>query len=574
MIKRLAFILLFFCCVRASAQSVLLSVKCVDSVDFRKIIPIKTTFISKSSCKNYLQQIPITLKAKGYITASIDSINENEKTIEASLFVGNLYTWKNLQYPNEIKNFIPTSKDYSNLPEIVLKYYENNGYPFAKISFDSIFINDKNEISATLKIDKGIEYRMDSIRIWGNSNVSNRFIQHYLKLRNNSLYSKEKFEKINNRLNQLSYLSGYKNWDMLMLNRSYLLNLYLQPKNVNKFDAIIGFLPNNNQNNGGLLLTIDAKLNLQNAFAKGENISIIWQQIQPQSPRIDICFVMPYIFNSEAGLNFNFNLYKRDSAYLNITTDIGADYELNDKTKFKIFINNFSTRIIQADTASVVINKKLPTVLDMNIGNFGIEYIYSNAIGSKLNKRRGFEMKLTTSFGQKKILQNNSITSLKTGGFNYSSLYDSIKTNSYQLKAKISAAKYFSLNKLTVLKIAANYGIIQTTNYFQNELFQIGGFKLLRGFDEENIFTNEYIVGSVEYRYLINLNSYFFGFTDGGFSKNKIVNKDYGYIGAGFGLALETKQGILNISFAAGKRSDLPFNLKESKIHIGIVNNF
>ncbi len=574
MIKHFVFILLFVSCINTNAQSVLLRITTVDSVDINQILPLKKIFANKSSCQSYLMQIPNMLKAKGYITASLDSIIEKGQTIEANLFVGNLYTWKNLHFPNELKNFIPISKDYSNLPEIVLKYYENNGYPFAKISFDSIVINDKNEINAMLKIDKGIEYKMDSIRIWGNANISNRFIQHYLKLRNNSFYSKEKFEKINNRLNQLSYLSVYKNWDVLMLNRSYLLNLYLQPKNVNKFDAIIGFLPNNNQNNGGLLLTIDAKLNLQNAFAKGENISLVWQQIQPQSPRIDVGFIMPYIFNSEAGLNFNFNLYKRDSAYLNITTDIGADYELNDNTKFKIFINNFSTRIIQADTASIVINRKLPSVLDMNIGNFGIEYIYSNTIGSKLNKRRGFEMKLTTSFGQKKILQNNSITSLKTGGFNYSSLYDSIKTNSYQLKAKIAAAKYFSLNKLTVLKIAANYGLIQTTNYFQNELFQIGGFKLLRGFDEENIFTNEYVVGSIEYRYLINLNSYFFGFTDGGFSKNKILNKDYGYMGAGFGLALETKQGILNISFATGKRSDLPFNFKESKIHIGIVNNF
>ena len=555
------------------AQNISLKINTVDSVNINGIILPKITFATKSACFAYIQQLPVLLKAKGYISVSIDSIIEEEKEVTINLFIGKKYTWKNLQLPSELKN-INTPKDYSLLPQTILNYYENNGFPFAKIRFDSIVIDEKNEISAVLIIDKGIEYRMDSIRVFGNANISNIFLQHYLKLPNGMLYSKEKLEKINYKLNQLPFLSSYKNWDVLMLSGSHLVNLYLQPKRVNKFDAIAGFLPNNNQTDGKLLFTLDAKLFLQNAFAKGESISLNWQQIQPQSPRIDIGFAMPYIFNSEAAFNFNFSLYKRDSAYLNVNTDIGVEYELTDKTKFKIFLNNFSTRIIQADTTAIIATKKLPAILDANIGNLGVEYTYSNAIGTKLNKRRGFEIKLTGTFGQKKIKPNTSITSLKTGGYNYNGLYDSINTNSYQVKAKIYAAKYIGLSKQTVLKFAANYGVIQTPSFLQNELFQIGGFKLLRGFDEENIFTNEYVVGTAEYRYLINQNSYFFGFSDVGFSKNKILNKDYNYIGAGIGLALETKQGILNISFAAGKRNDLPFNLRETKIHIGIVNNF
>ena len=172
------------------------------------------------------------------------------------------------------------------------------------------------------------------------------------------MYCQDKFENINNKLNQLPYLITYKNWDILMLNNGYILNLYLQPKKVNKFDAIIGFLPNNNQSNGKLLFTLDANINLINAFEKGEYIGLSWQQIQPQSPRIDIGFAMPYIFKTNTQFDFHFNLYKRDSAYLNITTDVGATYELSNKTKFKIFVNNFSTRIITADTATIITTKK------------------------------------------------------------------------------------------------------------------------------------------------------------------------------------------------------------------------
>ena len=575
-IRKILFLSSTFLCgfLHTAAQNTLLKITVIDTVNINKIITLKTSFSSKALCINYINQLPILLQTKGYMAASIDSIIEKQNTLEALLYIGNLYTWKNLKLPADVKNIVGiNTKNIINLPKQILNYYENNGYPFAKINFDSVSINNQNEISATLKIQKGILYKMDSIRVWGSTNISNRFLQHYLKMYNNNLYSKDKLDKINNRLSQLSYLSSYQNWDILMLTHSYLLNLYVQPKKQNKFDAIIGFLPNNNQNNGKLLLTLDAKLNLQNAFAKGESIAINWQQIQPQSPRIDIAFATPYIFNSDAGLSFNFNLYKRDSAYLNVTTDIGIDYELTEKTKFKIFVSNFSTRIITADTATIVNTKKLPPVLDVNIGNFGVAYHYHNTIGTTLNKRKGFELKIATSFGQKKIKPNNTITSLKLDGFNYNSLYDSLKTNSYQIKTTIAAAKYISLGKQKVLKLAANYGLIQTPQYLQNELFQIGGFKLLRGFDEENIFTNEYVVGSVEYRYLLNQNSYFFGFTDAGFTKNKLTNRDYNFIGAGLGLALETKQGLLNISFAAGKRNDLPFNLRETKIHIGIISS-
>jgi hemolysin activation/secretion protein len=57
-------------------------------------------------------------------------------------------------------------------------------------------------------------------------------------------------------------------------------------------------------------------------------------------------------------------------------------------------------------------------------------------------------------------------------------------------------------------------GVLSSPNIFRNELFQIGGYRLLRGFDEESIFATQYGVGTVEYRFLSGLNSYFFAFAD------------------------------------------------------------
>ena len=98
----------------------------------------------------------------------------------------------------------------------------------------------------------------------------------------------------------------------------------------------------------------------------------------------------------------------------------------------------------------------------------------------------------------------------------------------------------------------------------------------MRGFDEESIFASQYAVSSAEYRYLVNQNSFFFGFIDFGWANNRqpSVRKQNTFIGAGLGLAFETKAGIFNISYAAGKRNDTKFDLRQSKIHLGYVNYF
>ena len=162
--------------------------------------------------------------------------------------------------------------------------------------------------------------------------------------------------------------------------------------------------------------------------------------------------------------------------------------------------------------------------------------------------------------------------------FDFGTLYDTVKLKTYQLRMKVSAAKYLPLGKQnrSTIKLAVNGGMFQSGNIFRNELFQIGGYKLLRGFDEESQYLSQFAVATVEYRFLVGQNSYFYAFGDGGWGGNNSQNADVGYtyFGTGLGLAFETKVGIFNLAWAVGKRSDLPFNLRQSKIHFGFVNYF
>jgi outer membrane protein assembly factor BamA len=570
------------------AQSIQFKIEYVyKSTNFNdKELLLKTQFATEKLCTDYIQQLPQLLQSKGYISASIDSVIQANQQFMVHLFIGEKYVWQQLKVQ---KNDWPLltqagiqQKQFETTPfnpqlveqvqEKLLNYFETVGHPFASVSFDSVLIAD-NKVSAQLNIDKGIVYKMDSVRIFGNAKISKAFLYRYLNIQPNSVYNQQKLTTINQRLLELPFLQQSQPWQLAMLGKSYLVDLFLENKKSNQVDAIVGLLPNNQQLDGSLLLTVDAKIKLQNAFAKGETVALNWQQIQPKSPRLNLQFQQPYIFNSQFGFDFQFDLFKRDSTFLNLQTNIGILYEINAQQKTKIVYQSYRTNLLDVDTNTIKITKRLPDIIDVVTNSLGIDYTFNNT-NYRFNPGKGNELQLLLTAGNRRIIQNNAISQIKDVSFNYTSLYDSLDANSYQFKIKLQAAKYWPVGRYGVIKTGIQSGLIQSPTIFRNEMFQIGGFKTLRGFDEESIFTNQFAIGTLEYRYLFGLNAYFSAFSDMGYSYNSIMDKTLTYVGFGAGMAFETKQGIFNINIAAGKRNDLPFDLRQSKIHIGFVSLF
>jgi outer membrane protein assembly factor BamA len=456
----------------------------------------------------------------------------------------------------------------------LLDHFANTGYPFAKIFLDSVHVND-NLISAKLEIEPGELYHIDTINVYGTSKLSKNFITHYFGIDEKSVYQQSKLDKINSRFAELSFVQQSQPYSLTMLNTGAELNFYLQNKASNQINALIGFLPANEQNGGKLLVTGQAELNLHNPFGNGEVLGVNWQQLQPKSPRLDVLFERPYLFHSPLGLSMNFELYKRDSFFLNIHFQAGASYSISTKQSFTVFVQLNKSNILSVDTTLVIQTKQLPNVIDYTATSLALAYSFNNT-NYRFNPRKGNDVRFTTSFGKKYIHENNTILEIKDTSFDYKTLYDTVQQNGYTFRTTLSAAHYFPLGRQATFKTALNAGWFSSPNYFQNELFQIGGYRLLRGFDEESIYTNLYTVGTFEYRYLIGQNSWYFVFTDAGYAAYKSNTTDFHhtYIGIGTGLAFETKTGIFNISYAVGKRNDLPFDLRQSKIHLGFVSLF
>jgi outer membrane protein assembly factor BamA len=556
-----------------------------DSSFITDTLKLQRTFQNLPSCMSYVKKIPALLQKKGYPNASVDSTRYDSLNAICVVYVGDgaKYSVLNtdsidqsiLAHAGISKRNPPDILDLKKVQERILNHMENTGYPFASVAIDSLKFTE-DTMYAVLKLDKGPLYKIDSIRNYGNGSISASFLQQYLGIKNGSIYRKEKMQQISQRLRELPYLQEKQAWNLSLLGTGSVLNLYLDTRKSSEVNVLLGLLPANAQTlNNKLLVTGEANINLKNSLGGGETIGVNWQQIQVKSPRLNLLFQQPYLFGTPFGMNFNFDLLKKDSSYVNIAILLGAAYAVSSRQTGSVFIQRLTTNLLTVDTFSVKNNRKLPPEADVSSVNLGVNYEWLTT-DYRFNPRKGNEFQVMASAGTKTIRKNNVIVKLSDPSFDFDKLYDTFQLKSYQFRMKLKAAHYFPIGRGATFKTAFNGGWFQSPSIFRNELFQIGGYKLLRGFDEESIFSSAYGVGTAEYRYLLGQNSFLSAFVDYGISTNnaslnKVNNK---FLGAGVGMAFETKAGIFNITYAAGKRDEQKFNLRQSKIHLGYVNYF
>lgn len=587
-------VFLLSCNAAISQSGYQLRIRCVDkdSSFLSEKLNIQYKFSTRFDCVDYINKIPGLLQSKGYVTASIDSIEYESDRARIILFIGEVYEWAGLDASRidpAVLNaigwrenlFTGNPMDFKQVQlweERILNYFENNGYPFAKVYLDNLIL-DKGTVSASLKTEKGPLYKVDSIRIFGEVKISNDFLQRYLDIPNGSNYSKQKLQRISKRILELPYVEEVKPSDLSRLVTGSVLNLYLKQKKSSQVNVLLGLLPNNDQlSSKKLLITGEANISLRNALGAGETIGLNWQQIQVQSPRLNIIYRQPFVFNSPVGIDFAFDFFRKDTTFLNVKLQLGAQYMLNINQSGKLFIQRFQTIINGINKNYVLLHRRLPDEGDVSSVNIGIDYEFNNT-DYRFNPTKGYEVRVITSIGSRKIKKNNEIQELKDPGnpsFDFGKLYDTVKLNTHMLRIAAGAAKYIPLGRQSTIKTALNGGFLQSGNIFRNELFQIGGYKLLRGFDEESQYLSQYLIATLEYRILVGQNNFLYALADGGWGRNNSQNNkvNYGYFGTGLGIAFEPKAGVFNLAWAIGKRSDTQFNLRQSKIHFGFVSYF
>ena len=118
------------------------------------------------------------MRNKGFTAASIDSVQFDSAAAFLQLYIGEKFTWSVIRTrpadatlleaagwsTKKLVGKPATLEQFQSEELLLLNWLENNGYPFAKISLDSVVIN-QGAIQAVLNVEKGPLYKIDSIHI-------------------------------------------------------------------------------------------------------------------------------------------------------------------------------------------------------------------------------------------------------------------------------------------------------------------------------------------------------------------------------------------------------------------------
>ncbi|MBP6426352.1 MAG: BamA/TamA family outer membrane protein [Bacteroidia bacterium] len=526
--------------------------------------------------KEDIGQFVEKIRSHGFLAASCDSIITKEESILIYFFLGERYLWANVNPVNIDESFLSgtgiKNKKKKSIPfnyvkisswmETILKNCENNGYPFANVRLTNVQ-QVNNEYAADLELNKNKLVRIDSIIIKGNATIAPVYIYNYIDIKEGSIYDESKLIRISTRLKELAFVTELKPNQLLFTENITKLYIYLDNKKASQFDGVIGFLPDEN-NEGKLNLTGEVHLKLQNSLQRGEVIEFNWKQLPNKTQDLKIHLLYPFLLNTPFGIDGNLSIYRRDSTYTDVIKNLGIQYSISGNNYLKAFINDKQSDLQSSKGLENI--TVLPDYADISILSYGATFHFEK-LDYRLNPKKGYAVEFTGSTGNRKIKKNTDINPIA---------YDSLKLQSVTYEGAISADFYLSLGGKSVLNLGTKSGIVYNDRLFTNELFRIGGLKSLRGFDEESIYASTFSIGKIEYRFLLEQNSFLFAFINGAYYENKSRNfnlKDTPF-GFGAGMNFETRIGIMSISYALGKQFSNPVYFRNAKIHFGIVNYF
>ena len=130
----------------------------------------------------------------------------------------------------------------------------------------------------------------------------------------------------------------------------------------------------------------------------------------------------------------------------------------------------------------------------------------------------------------------------------------------------------FYLNQKNSINIRSQNHYLKSTNYITNELLRFGGINSIRGFTENSLQANFMTTILTEYRYIASPTLYFHTIIDycrfDDPTKPETTKIANNLFGVGFGLGLQTKNGLLKISMATGSATDQKLEFSKTIIHL------
>jgi len=531
-----------------------------------------------------VRELVLALQADSYLLASADEVRWGRDTVRVQVFAGEPFRWAYLHNGNlgdalltragyREKFFQRTPfrpADWATLQERVLTEAENHGYPFATIGLDSVQL-ENNAVAGRVVLRHGPLVYFDSLQIVGTSRTKKRFLTKYLQLFPNEPYSQERVLAAAALLRQLPYVRLRAEPEVRFARGKARVYLLLDERPANQFDAIVGLLPNTGS--GGVQFTGDVTIALRNLRGGGKQVGLQWRKVDALTQTLDASYLHPNIFGTPLEVAGTFNLYRQNEAFLNLRPRVQITYPTARAGRLTFFAEQRSSRLLYDSLYydGIKQSNTLPPNLDSEASSYGLAYARTY-LDDLYFPHRGSFVSVQGGAGTKTVRRNFSISE---------ALYANMPLRTVQYTVSGRAERYWALGRqgVVLLRVRGEGLFNQQQQYYLNDLFRLGGLNSLRGFQENQFYTNAYGVGTIELRQFTGPEGYVFLFADQAVLRAfqpDLRSATDSPSGLGAGLSFRTAAGLFQFVYSVGRSTfaNQSFGLSNSKIHFGLTSRF
>ncbi|MDC0257877.1 hypothetical protein OAK35_03940 [Crocinitomicaceae bacterium] len=526
----------------------------------------ETKFRDSIQAETYMRNVRQSAINDGFLLASIDSVQYSKKSAVVFFYLGNAYESAMLNLPKDEITFVRrnarlsekflaelplTPKELGNNLQRIHNAYLDNGYPLSSVRLDSVKIDGAN-ITADIKIDRGPLFTWKKIHIKGDTAVGQKYLSSLIGISEGDVYNRKSLRQITGAITQVPFLKEIRPHEILFTKKGAELFVYVESVAISSFNGVVGLQPDPISER--LQITGDLNLRLMNILKRGELLNIRWQSIRDQTQSLTSRLNYPFLFGTSFGIDGKFDLYKRDTSFLELNGNIGVQYFLSRGNYVKAYYQTLTSSVLSGGAN----NPTYSNLGNTQSNNYGLAFS-SNRVDYLPNPTRGFRLDAESSVGSRNSQRNDSAQVIRSTTF----------------RGKLEVEWFVPLYKRHVLRFANNTEFYIADEIFQNEVFRFGGLTEQRGFNEDELLATTRTSFVAEYRFLLDRNSHVFAFFDQTWYENVSGNyfNDAPY-GFGLGFSFRTNLGVFSISYALGSQFDAPIQFSSSKVHFGYIAYF
>lgn len=441
--------------------------------------------------------------------------------------------------------------------DYIIDKYNGIGFPLANIHLDSIFVYHgigADSMGVAMNIQEGERFRINAIKIEGNSQTKDHVILRAMRIQPGTYYSEEEMANAKQRLQKLGFFQSVSEPEIFRSGDTTGMLVKVVEGNTNTFDGVIGYMPAQLGQSGYFTGMID--ISMLNLFGTGRKFRAMWHQETKLTQELEIGYAEPYVFDYPINAELDFTQRQQDTTSVTRNFKVSGIFLFSDNFTGNTSISTLSTTPLQnADSTYAV--------YESNVLNLGIGLAFDTR-DDIYSPRRGVLYQTELQFGEKKIYGPQQLLTSTT------------KLRNYTQHLGIDLSFFQEFFPRQILAIGIHGEEVTGTELDQSDMYRIGGTNTIRGYIESQFIATKAAWANIEYRFATGRESFFFGFLDAGYiyrQSDQIANVPasslsvYGY---GVGAQVETSIGILKASYALGKGD----SFIEGKIHFGIINQF